>query len=431
MSLQAAAVDPVQRRTLRVLAGGQLLGGLGLAAGVAVGALLARDLGGLDALAGIPSAAATGGGALAALPLSRLMARLGRRPGLLTGYATGALGAAVVLAAASVRSFSLLLVGMVLFGVGNTASLLARYAAADLATPLTRGRAVSTVLFATTFGAVAGPNLVEPMGAVARAVGLPTLAGPFLLSVLAYVAAALVVGTRLRPDPLLLAREREVSRPLEGASLVVRAAVAPPLAGRAVPTAVSSPSAWPLLLRGPALAGLAAMVGAQFVMVAMMTMTPVHMRMYNHGLGLVGVVISAHIAGMYALSPLGGLLVDRLGAPATLRLGAATLVAAGLLGAFAPGDSVVLLTLALFLLGLGWSLSLVGGSTLLTEALPLAFRARGQGNADLLVGLAGASGGLGSGLVLTLAGFAALGVLTAVVAAGLLAVARRGRSVPA
>ncbi len=424
------AADVVQRRTLRVLAGGQLLGGLGLAAGVAVGALLGRDLGGLDALAGVPSALATGGGALAALPLSRLMARAGRRPGLLVGYATGATGALVVVMAAQVRSFALLLLGMVAFGVGNTASLLARYAAADLATPQARGRAVSTVLFATTFGAVAGPNLVEPTGAIARTVGLPTLAGPFLLSVLAYAAAAVVVGLRLRPDPLLLARERETDHAGDGveAPLAAPAAAQPPLAGRTTPPATPSSSAWPLLLRAPALPALAAMVGAQFVMVAMMTMTPVHMRAHDHGLGLVGFVISAHIAGMYALSPLSGWLVDRFGAMATLSGGAGTLIAAGLLGALAPGDSVVLLTLALFLLGLGWSLSLVGGSTRLTEALPLPLRARGQGNADLLVGLAGATGGLGSGLVLALSGFAALGLLTVAVAAALLAAAQRARS---
>jgi len=292
----------VQRRTLRVLVFTQLLGGVGLAAGVAVGALLARDLLGGDALSGLPSAAATAGGALAAVPISRLMARSGRRPGLATGYLTGGVGAALVLLAAQLRSFPLLVAGMVAFGVGNTASLLARYAAADLAEPQRRGRAVSTVLFATTFGAVAGPNLVQPAGALARTV-----------------------------------------------------------------------------------------------------------------------VISAHIAGMYLLSPLGGWICDRFGALATIRLGGLTLLAAGLAGALASSASVALLTVALFLLGLGWSLSLVGGTTLLTSAVPLGQRAGAQGNADLLVGLAGATGGLGSGLVLALSGFTVLGLLTAAVAVALLA----------
>lgn len=434
----APDIERLQRRTLIVLAGGQLLGGLGLAAGVAVGALLARDLGGGDALAGMPSAVATGGGALAAIPLSRLMSRSGRRPGLLSGYATGGFGAAVVVLAAQVESFALLLVGMVAFGVGNTASLLARYAAADLAKPSAQGRAVSTVLFATTFGAAAGPNLVAPMGALARAVSLPELAGPFCLSVVAYAAAATVVGTQLRPDPLLTARVLEVpptaapgsatyAPPVAAGSRGTAQAAAPGATIRTTAPPATGASAWPLLLHGPALAGLSAMVGAQFVMVAMMTMTPVHMRANDHSLGLVGLVISIHIAGMYALSPLGGLLVDRVGAPSTLRLGAGSLATAGLLGALANPDSATALAVALFLLGLGWSLSLVGGTTLLTAAIPLQHRARAQGNADLLVGLAGATGGLGSGLLLALSGFAALGLLTAAVAAGLLAAAQRGR----
>ncbi len=234
---------------------------------------------------------------------------------------------------------------------------------------------------------------------------LPELAGPFLLSVAAYALAATVVLALLRPDPLVMAS----------------AAAAPP--SPAGPTG----SAWSAVLHGPALVGLSAMVGAQFVMVAMMTMTPVHMREHDHSLGVIGFVISAHIAGMYAFSPFGGLLVDRVGAPATLRLGAGTLLAAGLCGALADPASTAVLTLALFLLGLGWSLSLVVGSTLLTAAVPLRQRASAQGNADLLVGLAGATGGLGSGLVLALSGFAVLGLLTAAVATALITTGvRRG-----
>ncbi|MEP6599387.1 MAG: MFS transporter [Actinomycetota bacterium] len=404
----------VQRRTLRVLMLTQLLGGVGLAAGVAVGALLARDLLGGDALSGLPSAVATAGGAVAAVPISRLMARSGRRPGLAAGYLAGGTGAAIVLLAAQLRSFPLLVLGMLLFGVGNTASLLARYAAADLAEPQRRGRAVSSVLFATTFGAVAGPNLVEPAGTLARALSLPALAGPFLISVAAYSLAAAAVTVLLRPDPLLTARAAE---------LTARAAEP------AAPVAPVVGSAWALVLRGPALAGLVAMVGAQFVMVAMMTMTPVHMLAHNRTLGVIGFVISVHIAGMYALSPLGGLFCDRFGAPATIRLGGVILLAAGLGGSLATSATVALLTAALFLLGLGWSLSLVGGSTLLTAAVPLAQRAAAQGNADLLVGLAGATGGLGSGLVLALSGFAVLGLLTAAVAVGLLAAGARRRAV--
>lgn len=398
----AGVHERLQRRTLRVLVLTQLLGGVGLAAGVAVGALLGQELLGGDALSGLPSGVATGGGALAALPISKVMARAGRRPGLALGYALGAFGASVVVAAAATSSVVLLVVGMFLFGAGNTASLLARYAAADLAPATRRGRAVSTVLFATTFGAIAGPNLVEPAGVLARAVGLPELAGPFLLSVVAYSCAATAVTVLLRPDPLLTARagQPEASGPAPAGSV------------------------WPMLLRGPALIGVSTMVAAQLVMVAMMTMTPVHMITHGHGLGIIGFVISAHLAGMYLFSPVGGWCTDRFGRPATIRTGAALLATAGLLGAFASPGSVAVLAVALFLLGLGWSFALVGGSALLTDTVPLASRAQAQGRADLLVGLAGATGGLGSGLVLALSGFTAIGLLTAAVAAALLAAGR-------
>lgn len=400
-----------QRHTLRVLALGQVLGGVGLAAGVAVGALLARQLLGGDALSGLPAALSTGGGALAAVPLSRLMARRGRRPGLALGYSFGMVGALTVVIAATVSSFVVLALGMAMFGAGNAASLLARYAGADLARPQQRGRAVSTVLFATTFGAVAGPNLIEPTGAVARAVGLPELAGPFLLSILAYAAAAAVISTALRPDPLLTARSYSD-------------APGPPHRG----------GSWPDVLRGPALVGLSTMVGAQFVMVSVMTMTPVQMRSHGHGLSVIGFVISIHVAGMYLFSPVTGLLCDRLGRLPTVQLGAATLLTAALLAGGASPASSAELTLALFLLGAGWSLCLVAGTTLLTDAVPLARRAHAQGNADLLVGLAGATGGVGSGLVMALSGFAVLSLVGAAIATAMLAagtLARQGAGVPA
>lgn len=411
-----AGVARVQRRTLRVLVVGQVLGGIGLAAGVSVGALLARELLGGDALSGIPLGTATAGGALAALPLSRLMERHGRRPGLAAGYALGAVGSAVVVLAAAAGSFGLLVAGMALFGAGNTSSLLARYAGADLAAADRRGRAVSTVLFATTFGAVAGPNLVDATGSVADAVGLPVLAGPFGLSLIAYSAAAAVVATLLRPDPLVLARAHAAPVTVSRHALPGQAPSGHGLPGQALP----APGGWADLLHGPALTGVAAMVAAQLVMVAVMTMTPVHMRANDHSLSVIGFVISAHIAGMYLFSPLVGVLVDRVGRAVTLRLGAGVLAAAGLLAAVADPASSAALTVALFLLGLGWSLSLIAGSAMLTDAVPLVRRARVQGNADLLIGLAGASGGLGSGLVLAATSFAVLGLLAAAAAMALL-----------
>ena len=402
------SVEPrrdVQRRTLRVLVVAQLFAGIGLASGISVAALLARDLLGGATLSGLPIAVAGVGGALAALPLSRLMARSGRRPGLAAGYLTGASGCAVVLLAAELRSFPLLVAGMMLFGVGNTAGLLARYAATDLALAERRGRAVSTILFATAFGAIAGPNLVAPAGALAESWSLPSLAGPFVLSLGAYVVAAAVITVSLRPDPLLTA-------------------------GRDTPVgpARSDSSVWGAVLHGPALAGLLAMVGAQFVMVAMMSMTPLHMSGHGHGLGVIGFIISLHIAGMYLFSPVGGYLNDRFGSAFAISLGAGALLAAGLLGALASPASVALLAVALFLLGLGWGLSLVGGTSLLTASVSPEQRVAAQGNADVLVGLAGASGGISSGVLLAFSGFGTIGLVTAVVAAVLLVLAVRRRA---
>ncbi len=399
----------VQQRTVRVLAATQLCAGVGLAAGAAVGALLARELLGGDALAGLPSALSTLGGAVATIPLARLMSAHGRRPGLASGYALGAVGCLVVVAAATTRSFALLLVGMACFGVGNTTGLLSRYAAADLAPAVQRGRATGTVLFATTFGAVAGPTLLEPMGALAQTLGLPRLSGPFLLSFGAYVLAAAVVGTLLRPDPLVLART---------------VAPAPPAAtGDTRPGRATSP--WSLLAHGDARSAVVAMVGAQLVMVAMMTMTPVHMVALGFTLGPIGLGISGHLAGMDLFSPLSGALVDRVGAHATVRAGAVVLVVAGALGVVAPDGSATAIGVALFALGLGWSFSLVAASALLVGAVPVHRRAEVQGRADLLLGLAGTLGGVGSGLVLALGGYVAVALVVVVVAVALALVGSR------
>jgi MFS family permease len=315
-------VAAVQRRTLVVVVAAQVLGGLGLAAGVSVGVLIARQLLDSALLAGLPLAAATAGGAAAAIGLSRVMARGGRRPGLVAGYLLGAVGSVGVVVAAQVESFPLLCLAMAVFGSGNVASLLARYAGADLAPAHSRGRALSLVLFATTFGAVAGPNLVGPTRRVAESLGLPSLTGPFLLAAVAYVLAAAVLAVLLRPDPLLLARERA-----DGDGRAAAAA--------AVPVTRSAAGSWAAVTRGRAVLGLAAIAVAQFVMVLMMSMTPVHMADHGHGLGFVGFVIGAHIAGMYAFSPLAGWLTDRIGRVATVVSGAGALAAAGLLGGLA------------------------------------------------------------------------------------------------
>lgn len=398
----------MQRRTLRTLVLAQMLGGAGLAAGVTVGGLLAEDMLGSTSVSGIPAALFTAGSAGASLLVGRLSQRSGRRAGLAAGYATGALGGAGIVLAAMLDSVPLLLLALVVYGAGTATNLQARYAGADLADASARGRAVSVVLVATTVGAVAGPNLVETMGHVAEQLDLPRLSGPFLLATAAYATAALVLTLGLRPDPLLTARalaDAAASKPPSPA----------PAASAAAPLAAEPAGIGEAARAGIRLAATA-MVLTQVVMVAVMTMTPIHMRDHGHGLGATGMVIAIHIACMYLPSPLTGMLADRFGRRPVIAAGGVVLVSAGLLAAAAPADSMVLLTLALALLGLGWNLGLIGGTALLTDSTPLATRARTQGSVDLSVSLAGAAGGISSGVVVAASSYAALGLLGGVLA---------------
>lgn len=392
----------VQRRILRVLITSQVLGGMGVSSGIAVGGLAARGMLNSDTYAGFASAGVTTGAALAAVPIARVMARGGRRPGLLAGYAVGVLGAGVALVAAVMGSFGLLVVGMLAFGAGNAANLQARYAAADLAEPAGRGRALATVVWATTIGAVLGPNLAGPTDRMGRALGLPTYGGVFALSALVFTGAGLVVAVLLRPDPLVLAGGTH--RP-GGEHRSVRQALA-------------------VIAAAPrARLGLAAMAVGQAVMVAVMTMTPLHLRHHDAGLTVVGLVISVHIAGMYALSPVVGVLADRVGRLPVLVIGAALLVLACVLAGTAATTATAQLTVGLFLLGLGWCCTLIGGSTLLVDAVPAPDRPAVQGSADLLMSACGGIGGVASGFVVGAVGFHGLNAVGGLIAAGLVVIA--------
>lgn len=396
----------VQRRTMRVVVAGQVLGGAGLAAGVTVGALLAQQMLGSDGLAGLPVALFTLGSALAAYVVGRTSQRLGRRVGLAAGFLAGGAGAAGIVVAAALDSVVLLLPALLVYGAGTATNLQARYAGTDLASPAERGRAISTALVATTVGAVAGPNLVGPLGRLAVGLGLPALAGPFLLAAVAYSAAGVVLLALLRPDPLLLARRLDT-------------APAPTAAGAPV-----SPDTRPDTRPG-AHVGATVMVLTQVTMVAIMTMTPVHMREHGHDLADVGLVISLHIAAMYLPSPLTGRLVDRWGRTPVAVLAGAVLLASGVTAALAPGDSLVLTTLALVLLGLGWNLGLIAGTALVVDATEPATRPRVQGGIDVLVALAGATGGVLSGLVVGASSFATLSLGGGLLALALLPALRR------
>ncbi|MGP3920593.1 MFS transporter [Nonomuraea sp. 10N515B] len=402
-----------QRRILTVLVISQILSGAGLAAGITVGALLAQDLLGSTGLAGVPSAMFTAGSALAAVAVSRISHHRGRRAGLAAGYLTGAIGSAGIIAAAVTGNAVLLFLALFVYGAGSATNLQARYAGADLATPAHRGRAVSTVLVATTLGGVAGPNLAAPTGNLAHVLGIPPLAGPFLLAGAAYALAALVLALWLRPDPLLLARTLHTTQQQ----------AEPGTTG--TPDTTGTPGGPDQLHRAAArrrspgvLLGTLVMILTQLVMVAIMTMTPVHMHDHGHGTAASGLVIAIHVAAMYLPSPLSGWLVDRYGRLTIASASGLTLLAAGIVAATAPGDSVALLALALALLGLGWNFGLTSGTAIITDAVPLATRAKTQGMVDVAISIAGATGGLASGLIVAATGYPLLAV-----AGGLLALA--------
>jgi MFS family permease len=399
-------VNALQRRTLRVLAGAQVLGGLGQS-GAAAGALLALDMTGSESLAGLPLALLVVGSSAAIFPVTALSARAGRRAGLTAALGAAALGALAVVAAGVLESFAFFLAASVVFGAGNTAVMLARYAAADLSTPAQRGRAIGLIVFATTFGAVAGPTLLEPTGRAALALGLPELTGLYLFSAGAFALAALVLFALLRPDPL------QIASALQPAPAVERDVPRVPLRTLLAPTVAAT--------------GLATIVVANFVMVAVMAMAPVHMQGHGHDLQFVGAVVSLHLAGMFTPAPLTGWLTDRLGAVPVAAAGATLLTLAGVLSATA-GDWAFALGLAI--LGVGWNAGLVAGSTLLASAVPPQQRPRVEGAGELSMGVAAATATAIAGPVVGLAGYATLAGAGAVAAIALgpllVAVARRG-----
>jgi MFS family permease len=421
--------EAVQRRTLRVLAGAQVLGGLG-GSGAAAGALLALDITGSKSLASLPLALLVVGSSAIVVPISALSRRAGRRAGLTAALALATFGAAGVVAAGVLESFVLLCAASLLFGAGNTAVMLARYAAADLSTPGGRGRAIGVVVFATTFGAVAGPNLLAPAGAAAAALGLPELTGLFLFSAVAFLLAALVLTAFLRPDPL------QVATSLEAAG---GAADDPGRVGGHDRVAGHHPGAPGMPLRrllasAGAVTGLCVVAVANFVMVAVMAMAPVHMHDHGHGLEVVGLVVSVHIAGMFAPAPLTGWLTDRVGPLPVAGAGAGLLIVAGVLSAVAGGDAVTF-AIGLGLLGVGWNAGLIAGSTLLASAVAVGERPRVEAVGELVMGVGAGTATAVAGPVVGLAGFATLAIAGAIAAAALApflaAVARRGAPIGA
>jgi MFS family permease len=387
-----AAVDLVaaQRRTVRVLAAGQVLSGVAFGSTLSLGALLAADLSGEESLSGFATAAVTLGAALTAIPLARLAARRGRRLALTTGNGAALVGVAIVILAAAVRAFPLLLVGIALIGAGNAATLQSRFAATDLSTTARRGRDLATVVWATAGGGVVGPLLLPPGELLGASIGMPRLTGAYLFSLLAQSCAFALYVLVLRPDPLLLAQRLDRER-----------------------TPSDLPSSE---LDRPRLARFAmlAVAASHVTMAAVMAMTPVHLAHIvapDAVTVAVGVTLSLHVFGMYGLSPLFGILADRVGRIPVILLGQ-VLLAAALTVASAAAHSPAGVLIALLLLGLGWSAATVAGSALLTEATPLAARPRRQGRSDTLMTGSAAVGSVLAGVILGLVGYGGLALWT-------------------
>ncbi len=382
----------------------------GYLAALTVSPLAARDITGSPTLAGLPSAVAVVSTAVGTTLLGRIVVASGRRRSLVTGAAVSALGAAVATLGVFLSSLPVLLAGMALFGLGYAASHLSRYAAADLVVAQRRGRAVSLVVWAGTIGAVVGPRLIGPAGVVADGLGGATYAGGFLVAMVA-MAMATIVLMALRPDPSTLA----VADPADPGDH----------AGAEGSSGWTGAGAW-TSLPGVSLA-IVGMVLGQFVMVLVMTATPIHVEDHGFDLGVVGGVISAHTLGMFAFAPLVGRVVDRVGPRRTLAASAVVLGVSTVVSAAAPVQDVTILTVGLFLLGLGWNLSFVAGSTLLSVSVPAGIRPVVQGRVDSLVWVTSAVASFGSGLLLAGPGYRATAILATLLVVPVLVAAVRTR----
>jgi MFS family permease len=430
-----SGVRQVQRRTVVLLSAAQVFGGIGTGATVSIGSILAVELSGSSALAGAVATVMTLGAALAALPLAALADRRGRRIGQVAGLSAAMAGALLMVLSVVTGLFVLLILGAAGIGIGTAASLQARFAAVDLADAEHRGRALSAVVWAVTVGAVTGPNLIQPGAVVGQALGLPPVAGPFVISAVGLLLAVVLLFFGLRPDPLLLAREL-------AAATAVNQDVRQPAARPVNQPAALQARAPGSLVRGmrairasrAALLAVAALVGAHGVMVGVMSMTPLHLQELVAGPGhaghaatggvlvIIGFTISLHIAGMFALSPVMGWLTDKAGRTETIMIGFATIITAVAVAGFGQASTAAV-AIGLVLLGVGWSASTISGSTLLAESVGQESRVVVQGVSDMLMGLAGAVGGAASGLVLSQAGYLGLNLAGAVVGAAVLGAA--------
>jgi len=384
----------LQEKTVKVLATAQVLNGVGVAGTVAAGSLLVASITNSETLAGLAQTSSVLGAAALALPLARLTSRGGRRLALSVGLIAGVIGSLLAIFGGSRENIYLMLTGTFLVGAASAAGYQARFAAIDLATNEKRAKQLSFVVWGSTIGAVTGPNLMEPSGNLAESFGLPRLTGPYLISAVTLALAVLVIQLFLRPDPYLTAAKDS------GAANLPR-----------IKTKVALKH-----IRSNARASfaIASIAIGHIAMVAVMVMTPVHMAHVDVTLTIIGLVISVHVLGMYAFSPLVGALTDRLGRLRVIQIGVAILLSSALISGFARADDAITLGIGLFLLGLGWSCTLIAGSALLTESVSPEFKSASQGASDLVMNLSGASGGAIAGVVIATLSYGWLCLLSAI-----------------
>ena len=384
----------LQEKTVKVLATAQVLNGVGVAGTVAAGSLLVASITNSETLAGLAQTSSVLGAAALALPLARLTSRGGRRLALSVGLIAGVIGSLLAIFGGSRENIYLMLTGTFLVGAASAAGYQARFAAIDLATNEKRAKQLSFVVWGSTIGAVSGPNLMEPSGNLAESFGLPRLTGPYLISAVTLALAVLVIQLFLRPDPYLTAAKDS------GAATLPR-----------VKTKVALKH---IRSNARALFAIASIAIGHIAMVAVMVMTPVHMAHVDVTLTIIGLVISVHVLGMYAFSPLVGALTDRLGRLRVIQIGVAILLSSALISGFARADDAITLGIGLFLLGLGWSCTLIAGSALLTESVSPEFKSASQGASDLVMNLSGASGGAIAGVVIATLSYGWLCLLSAI-----------------
>ncbi len=384
----------LQEKTVKVLATTQVLNGVGVAGTVAAGSLLVASITNSETLAGLAQTSSVLGAAALALPLARLTSRGGRRLALSVGLIAGVIGSLLAIFGGSRENIYLMLTGTFLVGAASAAGYQARFAAIDLATNEKRAKQLSFVVWGSTIGAVTGPNLMEPSGNLAESLGLPRLTGPYLISAVTLALAVLVIQLFLRPDPYLTAAKDS------GAATLSR-----------VKTKVALKH-----IRSNARASfaIASIAIGHIAMVAVMVMTPVHMAHVDVTLTIIGLVISVHVLGMYAFSPLVGALADRLGRLRVIQIGVVILLASALISGFARANDAITLGIGLFLLGLGWSCTLIAGSALLTESVSPEFKSASQGASDLVMNLSGASGGAMAGVIIATLSYGWLCLLSAI-----------------